>query len=276
MLGARSLFRLIAVGAAVGVGIPGVVIADHGTREAGTEEAAPAQRREVCVGGEVSDGWIVVDARWVPTKCGNPTSIEDNVWVVERYADKPPGTTMVVCTFARTPPGWEVVGTAWSATQCEDTSVSEHNTKRIRRLADTPDEDDAAALLGAVLGGILAGAEHQGDADEGERTLRLTGVYSDMARVEETGDIVGTEIFLLVSTDGMEVDFHALVQFAEGVPEPPQLVDVDVRGASIEFEATFLGRPVRFRGRVTADSLEGELDGLSGEVSLPRGRSFWQ
>lgn len=107
--------------------------------------------------------------------------------------------------------------------------------------------------------------------------IQITGVYSDLRQIEETGDILGTEVFLLYSGDGGEGRYHALVQFAEGVPEPPQLVAAQVQGTRVEFTATFLGDlPMRFRGEVTRDALRGEFEGPAGQVALPRGKSFWQ
>lgn len=91
-------------------------------------------RMRICAGSPVPTGWIKVNDKWSPTSCGNPTSIVYNVWIIERYDNKPVGTQMSVCASAPTPPGWVVVNKFWSPTRCGHPSAIVNNMKRIRRV----------------------------------------------------------------------------------------------------------------------------------------------
>lgn len=87
-------------------------------------------RQEICSIPDgvnaVSRGWIVLSGRWQPvtaddTGCGvfnpnPPAPSATNVWIIDRYDDKPVGATMAVCPvglgsayFAPTPIGWTEV-----------------------------------------------------------------------------------------------------------------------------------------------------------------------
>ncbi|MBK6877863.1 MAG: hypothetical protein IPG99_15820 [Ignavibacteria bacterium] len=46
----------------------------------------------VCA-GQIPNGWVKINDSWNPTTCGNPTSISYNVWLIERYDDKPIGSS---------------------------------------------------------------------------------------------------------------------------------------------------------------------------------------
>lgn len=105
----------------------------------------------------------------------------------------------------------------------------------------------------------------------------VTGIYSDMQLSPEEGDYVGAEVQLLESREGGQPRYHALVQFAEGEPAPPQLVDVTVKGSHVAFKAQYNGiMEVEFSGEVTDTALKGAFSGLAGETLLPRGNSIWQ
>ncbi len=104
----------------------------------------------------------------------------------------------------------------------------------------------------------------------------ITGVYSDMRLIPEESDYLGTEVTLLESRKDGVLQYHALIQFAQGEPTPPQLVSVSVKGMNIEFIVNYMGMMnVKFVGYVTEDSLKGSFSQL-GEVVLPRGNSIWQ
>jgi hypothetical protein len=91
-------------------------------------------RVEICGDSPVPRGWVKVNDRWNPTKCGSPTSIVYNVWEVERYANKPVGAEMEVCADAPTPPGWAEINSTWSPTKCGHPTKIVDNVKRIKRL----------------------------------------------------------------------------------------------------------------------------------------------
>lgn len=61
-----------------------------------------------------------------------------------------------------------------------------------------------------------------------------SGLYSNVRLIEETGDVVGVEVFFTISMLGNSTDLYALVQDFEGVPLPPTLVKVQMDGKIIK------------------------------------------
>ncbi|MBW8875856.1 MAG: hypothetical protein JF614_12895 [Acidobacteria bacterium] len=96
---------------------------------------APAQvagRQVLCPGDPIPAGWIKVDARPDASAC--PAG---EVWVVETFTNKAPGSAMVVCADQPTPGGWETLGIATSTGQCgggTGAGAGGDNVKSIRRL----------------------------------------------------------------------------------------------------------------------------------------------
>lgn len=105
----------------------------------------------------------------------------------------------------------------------------------------------------------------------------FTGTYSDLRCIEEEGDVVGTEITILASFEGVSYRYHALVQFAEGVAGLPQLVPVELDGENFYFRANYLGQlGAEFSGTINKAGLSGRFaEPLDITVDLPRKRSFW-
>jgi hypothetical protein len=105
---------------------------------------------------------------------------------------------------------------------------------------------------------------------------KLQGVYSNMEPSVEQGQLIGIEVFILPHVEEEKIAYSALVQFANGVPARPQLVDLDVEGQSVGFSVTHPDAgEIRFEGSIDADGLGGRFDTL-GEIALPRGESIWQ
>jgi hypothetical protein len=106
---------------------------------------------------------------------------------------------------------------------------------------------------------------------------RVPGMYSTMKYFRDTGDVGGIEVFIVGASSADEVRYFALVQLAEGVPKPPVLVEVSVKGDEVRFtipgNAAALGT---FVGRVTEKALVGEFSGDAGRLELLRGKSYWQ
>ena len=97
----------------------------------------------------------------------------------------------------------------------------------------------------------------------------VRGLYSNMTYVEEAGDVVGMEVFIVFGRG-----FYATVQEAEGEPDPPVLVPVIVRGQSVRFT---LPDKRTFVGTVTSKGLKGHFIGNKGsDQFLRRGKSYWQ
>jgi hypothetical protein len=105
----------------------------------------------------------------------------------------------------------------------------------------------------------------------------ITGIYSDMRLIGESGDVVGTEVFLLKSFDWNRIAHHVLFQHADGSPGSPTLVAAKLRGDVLEFElpASFKGWGT-FKGRVVKGHLVGRWSGTVGEMDLPQRPSYWQ
>lgn len=93
------------------------------------------QFQQICYTSDVPSGWIKVDDRWDPTRCGNPTSIVYNVWVIRKYIDLPVGTVLNVCASASTPSGWVEINTRWDPTSCGHPSRITQNISVIRRIS---------------------------------------------------------------------------------------------------------------------------------------------
>ena len=94
-------------------------------------------RNLVCRGAAIPDGWILVDGVRDLESCSgdNPAVLRlYNVWVIERFADRPVGTEIEVCAAAPTPAGWEVVDLYRRREACGQPDDAFHvNVKRIRR-----------------------------------------------------------------------------------------------------------------------------------------------
>ena len=124
----------------------------------------------------------------------------------------------------------------------------------------------AIVLLAAMAGAMAAPPK-----------VRVTGVYSDLAYVEEAGDLVGTEIFIGYQGDNK---YFALVQCAEGSPSKPQLVEVKVEGMRIQFtlpasESSHCPAAT-FTGVIGRAGLKGRYEGGGEAFTLRRKTSYWQ
>src|SRR2546427_11975867 len=114
-------------------------------------------------------------------------------------------------------------------------------------------------LLAMTMTLCLTGSDGPVAADEAPR---VTGLFSDMRRIADAGDVVGMEVFIVYSTDGIRGRHWAFVAVAEGVPAQPFLVEVSVVGEQLHFvlpKAT--GIQGRFVGRVTQNGSGGETRG---------------
>ncbi|QVL49855.1 MAG: hypothetical protein KFB96_05050 [Thiocapsa sp.] len=122
----------------------------------------------------------------------------------------------------------------------------------------------AIALLGSAL--LCAAAD----------TPKLQGIYSNMEPSVEQGELIGIEVFILPHIRDDEVAYVALIQFSDGLPTRPQLVDLATRDDGISFSAVHpIEGEIGFKGSIDMEGLSGRFDTL-GEVSLPRGESIWQ
>ena len=136
----------------------------------------------------------------------------------------------------------------------------------------------AFALGALIVVGALVAVGRSGVL-ESQNSVRVVGIYSDLAYSEQSGDMRGTEIIIVAS----DVGFHAIVQSSEGPLGCPVLVPAVVDELAIEFtlphDACMYGvvPGSRFRGVVSADALRGYFEGYENFVlELPRAQSYWQ
>jgi hypothetical protein len=132
-------------------------------------------------------------------------------------------------------------------------------------------------------------------ASEGAALPKVTGFFTDMRYVEDAGDLIGTEVWI-VSARGR---YFATVVEASGAPNPPVVVPVQVTGSRVRFRITTHlvdqdGNPApdliedfdgtitrsRFSGTITSHydtqptKPQGEVN--SERFSLRRGNTYWR
>ncbi|HYK78709.1 MAG TPA: hypothetical protein VEU95_03735 [Micropepsaceae bacterium] len=118
-----------------------------------------------------------------------------------------------------------------------------------------------------------------GSATAAERQPHITGIYSDLEYNREAGDLLGTELFIVLGPKGYE----AFVQVSEGSPGPSAVVPVKVERDHISFSAPepSLGAGT-YEGRISPNSFIGTRTGVAGgqtvtkPVRLLRKNSYWQ
>jgi len=110
-----------------------------------------------------------------------------------------------------------------------------------------------------------------------KQQIQITGIYSDLHYIPEAGDVIGMEIFIVY---GGNKDYHAMIQVAEGAPEPPLLVKLKVTGSNVEFiqpeHAGSLSVLGNFKGKITARGLTGKFEKETALRVLKRKNSYWQ
>ena len=112
-----------------------------------------------------------------------------------------------------------------------------------------------------------------------EKAVHVTGIYSDLRYNEESGDLSGTEIFIVTAADG----YAAFVQAAEGEPGVAVVVPVKVSQDRISFTVPkpSSGAGI-YKGRISATGFLGTVvttyngKAHSSTVQLRRKNSYWQ
>src|SRR3982751_6577691 len=105
------------------------------------------------------------------------------------------------------------------------------------------------------------------------KPVAVVGMYTDMRYIEEAGDVLGTEVFLVRANGG----WYAVVQCAGGEPAKPVVVPARVT----ELRVAFTLPPrlpecgAEFTGQVTRAGLRGRFRGESTDRWLPRRASYW-
>ena len=130
---------------------------------------------------------------------------------------------------------------------------------------------------GLVLCGVLLAASRRASP---QRSLS-PAAFSSMESIEQTGDVVGTEVLVLRTSNGACVSY----QLAEGAAEPLRIVRAELRGDSLVFrippdsayrggthELEEIGPALWFRGRLTTRGLRAQIEGYAEAIWLPRRR----
>lgn len=110
---------------------------------------------------------------------------------------------------------------------------------------------------------------------------KVTGFFTDMHYIPEAGDVLGSEVWIVYARG----QYWATVQMAEGEPDPPQVVPVEVAGARVKFSTrtpliSSTGKPVpdlvmEYSGTVSKAGLTLSIQGNQATL-LRRRSSYWQ
>jgi hypothetical protein len=125
-----------------------------------------------------------------------------------------------------------------------------------------------ASLLLLTLGQLGGAASPQ---------IKITGIYSDLHYIEESGDFIGMELLVLPG-DGDPVHCPAFFQLAEGQRPTAVVVDLQVVADHFEFRVPANGDSpeMRFSVRFTAHEAVVSNTVAGTEEHLRRGRSYWE
>jgi hypothetical protein len=110
--------------------------------------------------------------------------------------------------------------------------------------------------------------------------VRITGIYSDLYFNQESGDLLGNEIFIVYASGG----YVAFVQESLGEPRMPSVVPVLVDGDTVSFAVPDpSGGKDEYKGRISAAGFDGTLrhQQARGELAeqtihLRRKKSYWE
>jgi len=95
-------------------------------------EEATIEVKTVCA-GQAPHGWIKTNDSWNPTTCGKPTSIEYNVWTIEKYRHRRSGSEIRACA-GPVPEGWVMINSSWNPSACGHPGSPTQNMMVIRRI----------------------------------------------------------------------------------------------------------------------------------------------
>ena len=100
------------------------------------------------------------------------------------------------------------------------------------------------------------------------------GTFSDLHCIEESGDVLGTEVTVIPQYTSA----YAIFQCAEGAPTTPVLIPVQIRGNQITFKVSSPEScPGTYTGVVTSSGMKLSVtqSDFNGNGVLPRRKSYW-
>ncbi len=132
------------------------------------------------------------------------------------------------------------------------------------------------SLLGRILlASLVAGTAFGVHASPRTETEpRVTGTYSDMHYIQQSGDVLGTEL-KIVFTGSM---FQGALQIAQGPPGELIMVNVESKDLIQFTMPDDCEYPGNFSGTVSKGWLRGKFqykNGFTETVALRRGKSYW-
>jgi hypothetical protein len=121
--------------------------------------------------------------------------------------------------------------------------------------------------------GLLLPTSSLADPDT---VAKISGIYSSLRYVEETGDLVGLEIMVIPT--GNHVEWNAVIQVAEGGSPSVAIVPLTALKDHFEFHMPADGPLAHIRCEVRFLAMGAELSGSScfEEHSLKRTKSYWE
>ena len=135
-------------------------------------------------------------------------------------------------------------------------------------------DEDVTKLVGLVVTALVFTLPVSAETTK----ARVTGFFTNMQYIAEAGDVVGMEVWIVYARG----EHWATVQLAEGEPDRPVIVPVQVSDRRISFDvpvpSTDSGNSsntttLRFVGEVTKAGLTGTF--VQNRVVLKRGRTYW-
>lgn len=110
--------------------------------------------------------------------------------------------------------------------------------------------------------------------------VRVPGIYSDLAYNSESGDLLGTEIFIVVAPDDRKTRYVVFIQsWGEGGFDPvavPAKVDGDSVSFIVAPPSVLAGE---YKGQVTKSGFDGSYhldNGYTSAIHLKRKKSYWE
>jgi hypothetical protein len=119
---------------------------------------------------------------------------------------------------------------------------------------------------------IILAALFLGVSYADENPVKITGIFSDMEFISESGDVLGQEVIIGFSRDG----YYVVFQESEGVPSIPIVTLAKVTGSSITFKLSPTNPADEFRGIISEKELVGAFQNHGKTYRLKRKNSYWQ
>jgi hypothetical protein len=109
-----------------------------------------------------------------------------------------------------------------------------------------------------------------------QQVNRVTGIYSNLAYNNESGDLSGMELLIVPSGHGPDAAYSVFVQISEGGAPYTAVVPLKLKGINIEFTLPADSEYPRQHFVGTLNGAQLDLRWNSEVEHLKRGKSYWQ